>query len=273
MNIAIIYFSATGNTAKMAGVIREHFTGMGVQADMYDITSHSSREHPIDLEPYHACVFGSPVHSWRAPRVMREWMRRLDGKDRKCSMFFTYGGFSIHPAHYSTRQILSEQNFVVVSSAEFLGSHTFNLGGWKAMCGRPDQSDFNAAEAYAETTCRRFTGEDQELLTELEKTGYSEEELDAIESFRFRALTKLPTRDGLGCSMCMLCEELCPNGAMNAQTGQADPGRCIACLSCVANCPEGALRINDMTGIWPFKLQMEKETQESMSRKQSRIYL
>lgn len=272
MKIAIIYFSATGNTAKMAGVIREHFTGMGAQTDMYDITSHSSRKRGVDLEPYQACVFGAPVHSWRAPRVMREWMRRLDGRNMKCSMFFTYGGFSIHPAHYSTRQILTEQNFVAVSSAEFLAAHTFNLGGWKAMCERPDQSDFKAAKEYAVMTFRRFTGEDPEKLGELEKTRYREEELDKIESFRFRALTKLPTRDGAGCSMCMLCEELCPNGAMNAQTGQADSHRCIACLRCVANCPEGALKINDMSDIWSFKLEMEKETQESLGRKQSRIY-
>jgi ferredoxin len=273
MKIAIIYFSATGNTAKMARAISRYFMDTGAETDEYDITSYSSRKDSIDLQSYQACVFGSPIYSWRAPRVMREWMRTQDGKNMKCSMFFTYGGFGVHPAHYSTRQILTEQNFVVVSSAEFLGAHTFNLGGWKAMSGRPDGSDYEIAKRYVEKTYRRFTGEDREILGELEKTSFREEELDQIESFRFHILTKLPTRDGEECSMCMLCEELCPKGAIKAEDGQADSERCIACLRCVANCPEGALKINNMSDMWSFKLEMEKETEESLKNKQSKIYL
>jgi hypothetical protein len=57
-------------------------------------------------------------------------------------MFFTYGGFGVHPTHYSTRQILKEQNFIVVSSAEFLGAHTFNLGGWRT------DSNFATSETH-----------------------------------------------------------------------------------------------------------------------------
>ena len=51
-------------------------------------------------------------------------------------MFFTYGGFGVHPAHHATREILEERHFRVVSSAEFLGAHTFNRAGWEAMVDR-----------------------------------------------------------------------------------------------------------------------------------------
>lgn len=204
---------------------------------------------------------------------MREWLQTLDGQGKKCSTFFTYGGFGVHPAHYSTRQILEEQNFAMVSSAEFLASHTFNLGGWKAMEGRPDASDFELAKEYVVKTYRRFTGEDPEMLGESEKTEYSEEQLDQIETFRFRTLTQLPTRNGEVCSMCMICEELCPTGAMDAETGQADREKCIACLRCVANCPDDALRINDLSAGWDFKLEMEKATEESMKEQRSKTYL
>ncbi|UUX91193.1 hypothetical protein [Methanoplanus endosymbiosus] len=84
-------------------------------------------------------------------------------------MFFTYGGFKIHPAHQSTRQILNRQNFSVVASAEFPGAHTFNAGGWKAMENRPDSSDLKVAEEYAEAVLKRFTGEDSEIAGEPEK--------------------------------------------------------------------------------------------------------
>ncbi|MBC2715153.1 MAG: 4Fe-4S binding protein [Desulfobacteraceae bacterium] len=273
MKIALTYFSATGNTGKMADVINESLLALGAQVDIYDITSYADRQKPIDLASYDAVVFGSPIHSWRAPRVVRKWMRTLDGQGKKCSMFFTYGGFGVHPTHYSTRQILTEQNFAVVSSAEFPGAHTFNLGGWKALENRPDKSDFAVAKEYAAKTYKRFIGEDSSILGELEKTKYREEELDQIETFRFRILTQLPTRNGQGCGMCMICEESCPTGAISAETGEVNKDKCIACLRCVDTCPEDALKINDMSETYAFKLEMEKATNEDLEKKQSKIYL
>ena len=63
-----------------------------------------------------------------------------------------------------TRQILEEQNFIVVSSAEFLGAHTYNLGGHKAMEGHPDAIDLKMAKEFAQAAYKRFTGEDDGVL-------------------------------------------------------------------------------------------------------------
>ncbi|PKN35823.1 MAG: 4Fe-4S ferredoxin [Deltaproteobacteria bacterium HGW-Deltaproteobacteria-19] len=273
MKLLLNYFSATGNTAKIAKVLEEAFAAAGAEVDLHDITPYSRRREKIELKPYQAVVFGAPIHSWRAPRLVREWMRTLDGQGKKCSMFFSYGGFGVHPTHYSTRKILEEQGFIVVSSAEFPASHTFNIGGWRAMAGRPDVTDFAAAKEYAERTYKRFTGEDPAVTGEFEKTDYTEETLDAIEAFRFKVLTQLPGRGGDDCSMCMICEELCPSGAMNAEPGEADKEKCIACLGCVHNCPDSVLKINDMSQGWALKLQMEQITEDEMRKKKSRIYL
>ena len=273
MKVMILYFSATGNTKKIAKVIGDTYIQMGCEVTLSDITPYADRQKNIDLKRYDAVVFGAPIHSLRAPRVVREWIKTLEGESKKCAMFFTYGGFGVHPTHYSTRQILEKQNFIVVSSAEFLGFHTFNLGGWKAMEGRPDASDFEMANEYARITYKRFTGEDKGILGELEKTKSTEEQLDSIEPLRFKLLTQLPTRDGNVCCMCKVCEELCPSGAMNAESGEADKEKCIACLGCVANCTENILRINDMSKSWSFKLEMEKTTEVSIQGKKSKIYL
>jgi len=273
MKVLLCYFSATGNTGKVAGAIGDAFRQLGVEVEEKDITPQSERSKKIDLEPYQAFVIGAPIYSWRAPRVVREWLRTLAGRGKKCSMFFTYGGFQVPPTHASTKQILEEQGFVVVSSAEFLGAHTFNLGGWRAVEGRPDESDFEVAKEYAKATHKRFIGEDPGTLGEMEKTLHTEEQLDSIETFRFNILTQLPTRQGEACSMCMICEESCPTGAMNAEAGEAESGKCIGCLACVAKCPEDALKINDMSDNWAFKLEMEEVTEESIKAKKSKIYL
>ena len=272
MKVLILYFSATGNTAKIAKVIGERFKEEGVGVTMSDITPLIERERKIDFEPYQAVVFGAPIHVRRAPRAVRDWLRTLDGQSKKCSMFLTYGGFGVHPTHYSTREIMKESNFIVVSSAEFLGAHTYNLGGWRAMGDRPNELDYEVAKDYVELTCKRFTGEDDGILGELEKTEYTEEQLDAAESSRFKILTQLPTRCGEECSMCMGCEEVCPTEAMDAESGEADREKCIACLACVSNCPEKALKINDMSQGWSHKLEKEKVTEESIKELKSKIY-
>ncbi len=267
------YFSATGNTAKIAEVIKEELVELGAEVHSYDITSPEKRQNPPDLDPYDAVLFGFPVHSNRAPRLFREWLQMLNGNGKLCSLFCTYGGFSVESTAFTTKQILDERNFILVSYAEFLGAHTFNLGGWQAVPDRPDKSDFDVAREFALQTSRRFSGEDDGRIDGFEKPPYSEKELDDFEKFRFMAVTQLPTRGGGDCSMCMKCEEVCPTGAMNAERGSADGEKCITCLRCVDCCPDGVLQINDLRPLWPIKLQMENETEETVNAKQSRIFL
>ncbi|PKN52328.1 MAG: 4Fe-4S ferredoxin [Chloroflexi bacterium HGW-Chloroflexi-5] len=270
MKLLILYFSATGITGRIAKVIGDTFTQMGGDVTMADITSYADRQRIIDLKPYHAVVFGAPIHSWRAPKAVKEWIRTLNGQGKKCSTFFTYGGFGVHPTHYSTGQLLGNQNFIVVSSAEFLGFYSFNRPGRQAREDRLDESYFEVAIEYARKTFKRFTGEDKSIL---EKTHYTEEQLDTLESFKFNVLTQIPTRDGEDCSMCLVCEESCPTEAMNAQYGEADKEKCIACLACVNNCPENVLKIKDVSDGWSFKGEMEKIIGKNMKGQKSKIYL
>lgn len=273
MKILLCYFSPTGNTRHIARVITDRLDDLGADVTEIDITPHESRNAVPTLADHDAFIIGAPIHSHRAPRIVREWLRALTGAGKMAAMFFTYGGFIVHPCHYSTREILTGAGFDVIASAEFLGKHTFNIGGWAAVPSRPDSSDDEIARQYAERLFARFSGEDPGRVGDLPTTDDTEEYLDAIEQFRFHAVTQLPTRNGAECSLCMECERICPSGAMDAARGDADPSTCIACLGCVAACPEEVLSINDLTQIWPMKLAGENETESSVNVKRSKIYL
>ena len=273
MKVLISYFSATGNTATIGKAIGAQLQKLGADVDIRDMTIWSDREKKPDLSAYDAAVFGSPIHSMRSPRVFREWLAGLDGNGMKCAMFFTFGGFQVHPTHSTTCAILEKSNFKVAASAEFLGAHTFNLGGWQSMVDRPDKSDLAVAEEYADRVYDRFTGKDTGMVKDLDPGPYTEEELDKFENFRFVTVSQLPTRDGAECQMCMQCEELCPTGAMNAEIGQADKAKCMVCLRCVKVCPDEVLKINDLTPVFLKKMEMDKETQETLKAKTSKIYL
>ena len=141
------------------------------------------------------------------------------------------------------------------------------------MEGRPTTSDFDVAKEYVLKTYKRFNEEDPGILEQLPQPEHTDQQLDQIEGFGFNIVTKLPTRDGEECSLCMICEESCPTGAMNAESGQAEQGKCIVCLACVADCPDDALKVNDLSERWPFKLELEKTDEERIKGKKSKIYL
>lgn len=274
MKIALCCFSPTGNTKKVAQAIGSRLEELGAEVDLNDITALKDRERTFDAQAYDGLILGAPIHSMRAPRLVRDWIATLDGKAQKCATFFTYGGFQVHPTHYDTSRRLEARGFQVVASAEFLGKHTFNLGGWQSMPGRPDQDDEGLARKYANALLARFSGQDEAVVQDLDKGPYTEEQLDEFEGFRFKLVTQLPTRNGEECQMCLLCEEDCPSGAMNAEKGEViDPDNCIVCLRCLQNCPDEALTINDISGFFQRKMEMDKETPETLAAKKSKMYL
>jgi len=209
IKILIVIFSATGNTAKMAEVIQEELKQLGADIEKKDITSYDDRKDPLDLTPYHAVIFGFPIYARRAPRIVREWLDTLDGQGKLCATFFTYGGFTVPPTHFSTREILKNRGLDLVSSAEFLAKHTFNIGGWSAMENRPNESDFGVARKFAKQTYKRFAGEDPGRPDEFDKSELRQEELDEGEKMPFLAITQLPSRMGADCSLCMKRKMYC----------------------------------------------------------------
>ncbi len=273
MDILIAYFSSTGNTRKMAEAVSEAFSDLGAKVTARDVTSFKDREENLDLSGHDAVVFGFPIFVNRAPAIMREWLGTLEGGGRKCSTFFTYGGVNSHPAHRSTRAILEGKGFDLVSSAEFLGEHTYNRAGWEAMVGRPDESDLEVAREYAAKTLARFKGEDRGRPGEFPEGKSDDKTLDQIEKGMRASVPQLPSRMGADCGMCMDCQDLCPTSAMDAQKGEAARDKCILCLRCLAVCPENALKFADMSAFWKSILAQRGETRESLAQKKSRLYL
>jgi len=272
MKILIAYFSATNNTFKMAKYMNDILLNQKYQVFMLDLSKKENRV-KIDLTIYDAVIMGFPVYSVRAPRICREWIKLLDGKNKKCSVFFTYGGFAKDPAHYYIQKLLKKQNFIVVSTAEFLAAHTFNKSGWKALSQRPSNKDYKKAEEYLDKTIKRFLGIDKEILKEFQKPIYSEEQLDQAEKFRFSIITELPNRGNNKCSMCGLCEKKCPTNAMDFKKGFPNRDKCIACFKCIEVCPDNILVTNDISNTWQKKLEMHKITCEDLDKFESKIYL
>jgi ferredoxin len=272
IKIALVYFSATDVTHTYVKIIRERLLNQGCAVQGFNVTTHSSRQNPLVFEGFNGIIFGFPVFSDFAPSVINEWLPTLDGQEKKCALFFTYGGRTTGYAHFHTKLLLEQAGFHVLFSAEFLGRHSFNVGGWKILPERPNAQDLALAQEYAVLAIERFSQDPPAILMLQKPFGYNQVIASLANS---QVVTerqwKNPVRIGEECSMCRDCETECPAQAFDADTGLSNPRTCIGCMHCVYICPDKALTVDDMKGVYDPFLSSWHLTEEMMNAKQSKI--
>jgi ferredoxin/flavodoxin len=277
INVAIVYFSATGITESFVSAIGKELEKQDCLVTKINITSKSFRESKdarIKLDSFDYLIFGFPVFKDFAPEVVENWLASLNGSGRKSVMFFTYGGRTTGYAHYHTKILLENAGFKVGFTAEFLGRHSINLIGWRALPGRPNEEDFTIARNFAVQALRYFSETKISEPFILQKPfGY-----DIVINHRLNQSKPTertwcnPLRISDSCSMCRKCEEECPSGAIDADSGMSDIGKCIECLHCVYICPDQVLKGNEkIAGHYPIFLKNFNMTDKFMNFKKSKI--
>ena len=268
MNIAIFYFSATGITETISNHIAAILEREGNFVKLKNIITPDSRRSQYDFSEFDACIFGFPVFGGRPPTVAEEWMRTLDGRDQKCSMFFTYGARDLEWAHQVTYYLLTQANFQVVLLAEFIGKHSFNVAkGWSLAEGRPNQLDFDIATEFALQSIKRFQ-KDSEFSIDLSEFTYKPKKIRKARGFWANFY---PSRGKDDCSMCYLCEKECPVKAFDAVSGKTNRNLCIQCMHCVTICPDKVIHIGEVSQLFKKFIARWGLTEDVVEKKRSKI--
>ncbi len=272
IKIALVYFSATDVTHTYVKIMQDRLLKSGCVVQELNVTAYSSRQSPPALDDCNGVIFGFPVFSDFAPSVINEWLPTLDGKGKKCAMFFTYGGRTSGYAHFHTKLLLEQAHFSVLFSAEFLGRHSFNVGGWRILPERPDAQDFAVAREYAVLASERFSQEAPPILRLQKPFGYNQAiaSLASNQPITERSW-KNPVRIVAECCMCRDCETKCPAQAFDADTGLSNPSTCICCMHCVYVCPDKVIKVDAMKAVYGAFLSNWHLTEAMMNVKQSRI--
>lgn len=272
MKLGLYYFSGTGVTGQFASRMVGRFNHKGIETAQKGITALKYRK--LDLENFDGYIFGFPVYGGVSPTVTREWMKTLQGKGKPCAMFFTYGGVTMGFAHYHTKQILEQQGFQVIGSAEFPGRHTFNVAkGFEFIPERPDDNDFAVADDYVDKLIKKFSAEKITKIT-FEKPEKYDEYIERNKNRKKSPARIVPSRNGKECQLCGDCEEYCATGAFNHETGEADPMLCISCLYCKTICRDQVIDLNaDMTEICKNLTEHYKLTDEVLGNLKSTYFI
>lgn len=271
--IALVYFSGTHVTHTYAQVMRRALLEQGCEVSLFDVTPYTARQQVLPFSAFDGLIFGFPVYADFAPSVINDWLPTLDGNGQRCTLFFTYGARSTGHAHFHTKLLLEQAGFQVLFTAEFLGRHTFNLGGWQMVPDRPDEQDFVVAREYVTLALESFFADEPREFHLQKPFGYNGAVAALVEprGEAQRGYTH-PIRVAENCSMCRECETECPTRSFDADSGLSDPASCIECCRCVYICPDSVIKVDQrMKDIFEKWLAGWHLTTEMMNAKQSKI--
>ncbi|MCK5183308.1 MAG: hypothetical protein KAQ95_03295, partial [Candidatus Heimdallarchaeota archaeon] len=240
----------------------------GNAVKLTNIITPESRQSQFDFSEFDACFFGFPVFGGRLPHVADDWMKSIDGKNLKCSMFFTYGARDLELAHQVTYYLLTQANFQAVLSAQFIGKHSFSVAkGCSLAEDRPNQLDFDVATEFALQSIKRFQ---TNIEFNIDLSDFTYEPVRIGETKGIFAIF-YPSRGKDDCSMCYLCEKECPVEAFDATSGETNRKLCIMCMHCVTICPDKVIHVGDGTQFFEIFVKQTGLTEDIVEQKRSKI--
>lgn len=254
MNSIVIYFSQTGNTARVAKAIQSGIQSTTGQCDIVTL----KEANLSDLPRYDLIGIGAPVFAFLEPgnvAIFIKRMKNLSGKH--CFIFTTHGG---HPGNIlpSMAAKLDRAGLKVIGSFSCDGKYYLphRFDPWYTD-GHPDEIDLQQAKNFG----KEMVGNSQRLArgeeVQLPKFKWLRGGIYHDVAVYRKTRRPLLSFDKEKCTYpeCRLCVDNCPVGAIDLS---ADPivfqGRgCIVCDWCEQICPNGALNFPE--GYLPFMSQ------------------
>lgn len=265
MKVAIIHFSQTGNTRKVAQAMARAFREAG------DEVSASSLKKADQINPADCDLLGvgSPCFSSRAPRPVLDYIGSLPPLSGKKAFVFATSGGGPGRVLYEMTSALRERGAEALGGILIRGEcfHPFpSIKG--RFPGRPDQDDLGRAEEFARAlsvhvrsgAAGPLPGARQDSL--YPGKGFYDLVARINTDAQLRSLLKAPDPDPALCDQCRWCEFECPTGNIRLDPYPALGDRCLRCYRCVTGCPRQAftarMKLGDLMAIIFYNTRFER---------------
>jgi flavodoxin/NAD-dependent dihydropyrimidine dehydrogenase PreA subunit len=252
----VVYYSATGNTRRIAKAIHK-----GMKSSLKDCELATVKEvAPADLVKYDVIGLGAPIWGSREPTNVRIFMQNLpDLKGKLGFPFCTHGSYPDGFMYWVAPALQKKGVTIIGYNHWYGGCHQLPYILSVHPCdGHPDAIDLKEAEAFGREMAERakkIAAGEKNLIPALPKP-----EDDIL--WRARDTTVLgPPPDMANRKMalkemkinvakctypeCTLCLEVCPMDSLDFSV--SPPVRkkgCLGCFSCEGVCPQGAIEVD-----------------------------
>lgn len=248
-SVALVYFSQTGNTEKVARAVADGLTESGAEVEVLDMLKTDS----ASLSAFDMVGIGTPVFYFREPIIVGRFIKQIPRvSDTHAFVLMTSGG---HPGNtlFQMRKALSKRGFLTIDTYKCHGYDTYPpFKGTGRFLGHPDDDELSSARTFGaqllERSGRIRQGETV-LVPTFKRRWDRFGRLSIV--FRDRLLSKiiLPRKiiNTEKCTKCGLCARHCPVDIIEMDDYPVFKSGCIYCYMCERVCPEEAIECD-----WTF---------------------
>lgn len=244
MKILLIYFSGTGNTARIARLYKTVFEERGGEVDGLELPL----DGPLpDIDGYDMIGLGYPIHSFNAPKLLLSLCKALPKRNKKTdgykkAFIFKTSGEPVRMSDVSSlkmRKILKRRGYAVNNEYQYVMPYNIIFR----------HTDSQVHKMW--TTAQKLVPADaDEILqggTHLPKKMFMGGFLAWIlrcEHWGAHVVGK-SYKVNNDCVKCGKCVKLCPVGNIhiNKKGKVKFGGKCIMCMRCVQSCPKAAINM------------------------------
>jgi ferredoxin/flavodoxin len=241
-NVALFYFSGTGNTQLVAGMLQSAFVQQGYSVDLLRMEDILKNKTALNLDAYEFIGLGSQVIGYGVPHLVKQFIHVLpEGHQQKTFIFRTAGG--VAPINYNASKSMIRA--LTRKGYDVFYERIFSIGSnWIARFSDPVmQQLYEATHKKVNLMCQELIAGEKRFL----ETGAGLRigmGTVAFLSERFFRLTGLDYQVSSACSNCGLCIKNCPSENIYLKNGKIKfKLDCNCCMRCVYNCPKQAIHL------------------------------
>lgn len=231
----ILWFSATGNSKYAA-----EFLAKGLNRNMISIFDRVKNEDYSPIDSADDLIFVTPTYAWRIPRVVSDYIERVEFSGNKRAYFVMTCGGDIGNAEKYLKRLCNKKGF------EYMGvAHIVMPENYIAMFEAPEENEaikiVEKANPYLNSLLQ-YLEESRGLRSP--KIGFSDRIKSSIINDAFFALLVKDRKFYVteACVGCGKCVELCPLNNITMVDGRPKWNKhCTHCMSCICKCPHNAI--------------------------------
>lgn len=238
-NVAIVYFSGTGNTRVIAELLTSEFTKNG-NVDIFRVEDISKNRIGFEQGKYDILGVGTPVHGFDSSRIVYDFVNSLVPAGGKPAFVFCTcaGPFFLNDiALYGLKKVLFSKGYNVFYERQFYMPPNIAT----PYNDRVSKQLYEAAVRKAAVMAREI-GDGRKKLRNDRILPLLMRGLYRVEKSEWKKVSR-DFRVTVECDLCMKCVAECPQGNIANKDGSIVFGRdCLACYRCVYVCPTAAIR-------------------------------